>query len=231
MIICVSDVHLGYTGREDIFYQFLDEVVAELNPWDYFIMCGDIIEFWRRRNIDVLREANTLFEKLSKLKCRIVYIYGNHDVMMRELRAGRADVWSDFMIDKYHFTHGHVVEALLMELSPSEYEAIAMDLCKMEDVLGALANAMYTLATKVKETIEEILEPAERRPKLTEVDRLAREPAVKAMLGADVNEWLIFGHTHRAYVDENSKTANCGNWIEDSTYITIEDGKVHLKRF
>ncbi len=90
MIICVSDVHLGHTEKKQHFLQFIEEVVAELNEQDWFIMCGDIPEFWRRRNVDVLREAGELFEKLGKLKCQLVNIYGNHDIIMMELKAGRA---------------------------------------------------------------------------------------------------------------------------------------------
>ncbi len=39
------------------------------------------------------------------------------------------------------------------------------------------------------------------------------------------------GHTHNPYIDEASKTANCGNWIKDSTYIAIDGDEVQLKRF
>ncbi len=81
-----------------------------------------------------------------------------------------------FKLPGFHFTHGHVVEALLMELAPSDYESIAMGLCRMENVLGSLADAIYTLTSKFKKAFDRMVKPAEERAELTEVDRLAREP-------------------------------------------------------
>ena len=47
---------------------------------------------------------------------------------------------------------------------------------------------------------------------------------------------LVYGHTHRSYVDEMSKTANTGSWgrngdDSDLDYMIIEDGKPELHTY
>jgi predicted phosphodiesterase len=65
------------------------------------------------------------------------------------------------------------------------------------------------------------------------VDQLARSSARHLFLGLGKDDNLIFGHTHRPFVDEH--VANTGSWVSDSqvqnTYLIVDEGKMRLKHF
>jgi predicted phosphodiesterase len=52
------------------------------------------------------------------------------------------------------------------------------------------------------------------------------------------DENLVFGHTHRPFIDKDRKVANTGSWIDElpekdkqNSYIQIDKGKMELKFF
>ena len=52
-------------------------------------------------------------------------------------------------------------------------------------------------------------------------------------LGLQSDEKLIFGHTHRPFINED--TGNTGSWVkevpEHNTYIEIKNGRMELKKY
>jgi UDP-2,3-diacylglucosamine pyrophosphatase LpxH len=101
--IVVSDVHLGAEGccrREfEGFLSWLADSVhnrhplqvqlrdgpGELDPPRTLILLGDILELWAPRGneqYNVIRDSLSVFEKLNDLACHIVYVLGNHDMML-----------------------------------------------------------------------------------------------------------------------------------------------------
>ena len=54
----------------------------------------------------------------------------------------------------------------------------------------------------------------------------------KALASVQPNEVLIFGHTHRPFINQNENLANTGSWITSSpihnTYVRVENGKPRL---
>lgn len=98
MIIAVSDTHLGYDQSDSTtFLKFIDSELMNLSKDDDLVLLGDILEFWRGKNIDAIfsncnkddiekkeeqLEINELI--LSKIielnkKTKVHYIIGNHD--------------------------------------------------------------------------------------------------------------------------------------------------------
>ncbi|HEY5631463.1 MAG TPA: hypothetical protein VIR31_05000 [Nitrososphaeraceae archaeon] len=47
------------------------------------------------------------------------------------------------------------------------------------------------------------------------IDRFTKSKAKYSLLGMQLINILIFGHTHRAYIDIENKVVNIGAWIED----------------
>ena len=50
------------------------------------------------------------------------------------------------------------------------------------------------------------------------------------------DENLIFGHTHRPFINKDKKVANTGSWVNElkekehqNSYIEINDGEMELK--
>ena len=98
MIIAVSDTHLGYDQSESSrFLKFIDSELMNLSEDDHLVLLGDILEFWRGKNIDAIfskynKDNNEKVEEqieineqiLSKImelnkKTKVDYIIGNHD--------------------------------------------------------------------------------------------------------------------------------------------------------
>ncbi len=105
-IVAVSDVHLGYRDqqKQDAFLEFLH--ACERENFDHLVLCGDILDMWRRRNVDIFscyedvcRKPYTkkepadrkptskkvtingeILRKLGRMeRPQIHYIVGNHD--------------------------------------------------------------------------------------------------------------------------------------------------------
>jgi len=71
-ILAVSDCHLGYKRCN------LDAIVDFLNHYqntevDHFILLGDIYDFWRRNNADLIKENDEIMAKLNDLKAKNIY--------------------------------------------------------------------------------------------------------------------------------------------------------------
>jgi UDP-2,3-diacylglucosamine pyrophosphatase LpxH len=98
MIIAVSDTHLGYDQSDSTkFLKFIDSELMNLSNDDHLVLLGDILEFWRGKNIDTIfpnyikddnekkkeqREINEqIFSRIMELntKTKLHYIIGNHD--------------------------------------------------------------------------------------------------------------------------------------------------------
>jgi UDP-2,3-diacylglucosamine pyrophosphatase LpxH len=55
LIIAVSDTHLGYDQSDSTkFLKFIDSELMNLSKDDDLVLLGDILEFWRGKNIDAI---------------------------------------------------------------------------------------------------------------------------------------------------------------------------------
>jgi hypothetical protein len=68
------------------------------------------------------------------------------------------------------------------------------------------------------------------------IKEIAESNSRNNMFGIKKDQYLIYGHTHEAYVNEEKKVANTGCWgIQNSEkrnlYIEIIDDKVMIKNF
>ena len=251
LILAVSDVHLGYqeSNRRD-FLSFLKEVCKPLGPDDHLVLLGDILDFWRRNNVTVAIENQLIFKTLESLKSKVHYVVGNHDYTLITLRLPTSqffDVRKSLRLEDndipYNFIHGYQLEALAIfePLTIEEYESLCISLCQrtgdfIGDILSVLWDTLhlsFKKGDKRQKTIRAITETPESRRDMHKVDQLARSSVRGLFLGLSRNERLVFGHTHRPFIEED--VANTGSWVADSkiqnTYLKIEDGKMELKTF
>lgn len=100
MILVVSDLHLGYEkcNRQE-FLNFLDyHRSADI---DHLVLLGDIFDFWRRNNAQVIEENEEIMEKINDLNAEnIHYIAGNHDYYILDLHK-RYDLNYPGIVSKY----------------------------------------------------------------------------------------------------------------------------------
>ncbi len=232
---------VGYIGKE---YLRTKE--------DRLVLLGDIFDFWRKDAAEVMIENQETVSKLKEIASRSVinYVVGNHDYSIREMWrvSGTKSLFST--MDKrlhlniegedYTFMHGHQFEVLANPYDKSEklYDSISYMLCNSAGVTGSAASAIWAAidpeahldyAKSLKKSVSERLKG--KHNALDTVDKLAQSKSRSIYTGAD--GWLVYGHTHRGYVDEISRTANTGSWGRDGDdcgldYMIIEGGKPKL---
>lgn len=111
-VIAVSDLHFGMRNKEicmpEVFNDFLEWIkrlergevcTVKLGAWgrgreekvlkppDKLILMGDIIELWDAtdRSIDICWRP--ILQSMADLKCEKVYLLGNHDIALMEIRG------------------------------------------------------------------------------------------------------------------------------------------------
>lgn len=165
MILVVSDVHLGYEkcNKKD-FSEFLDECMNK--NIDHLVLLGDLFDFWRRKNSEIIMENEDILEKLSNLKAKnIHYVVGNHDYYMLKLNE-RYENNFPFTVSKFlrledcgntfYFIHGYEFEVLNLEpMTLEEYEGFSESMCFNEDIIGGIEGDSWDFAHKAKSEIGE----------------------------------------------------------------------------
>ena len=262
-IIAVSDVHLGYkkfiwtklksvdqTNSKD-FERFLDDLDKRIDEDDItdFVLLGDIMDFWRSRDIDILLEYQSILSKLKILagKVNLHYIVGNHDYYILKLKEMYPQYYP-FDVKKYvrleegghkfYFIHGHQL-AVIAKYEPlriDDYEIISEKLCALEKYSGRLASWVYNKYERMVIHKKKFIKPpGKRKDESSKVKQLALSEVRDIFLGVSDEDILIFGHTHEPFKEDVA--VNAGSWLKEvdvsdqNTYIEIKDGKVELKRF
>jgi UDP-2,3-diacylglucosamine pyrophosphatase LpxH len=251
LIIVASDVHLGYEHADKpSFMSFLNEIGGTLGQTDHLILLGDIFDFWRRNNVSVLLENEDVIEKLESFSTKIHYIPGNHDFTFARLNPMGT---VPFNIEKtlklqdagraFTFIHGYQLEVLtnFEPLTIEEYEDLCFSLCQRTgDFLGDLLSFLwdsihlsFKRGDKRRDMVQAVGDVPERRRDMHKIDRLARSPAKDIFLGLGKTDRVIFGHTHRPFLEKLA--ANAGCWVLDAsmknTYLKIENGEMNLLQY
>ncbi len=256
MIVAVSDLHLGASLKKELFNEFLDTVVSDSSV-RHFVLIGDILDMWRSDPDTLFIEYKTVLEKLNgfhKEGKTVHYVVGNHDynILRREVKytftVSPRVVLSSGDRD-FYFIHGYQFEYPdTLEI----YEEFANVLCLGRDILGTTGEYFLDLYEKgahaVRMSRQWFLRNFARSKKLP-TKRLTRKDMED--INAAIAEWrnrnndeiadkfIVYGHTHDPFVDENRQIANTGSWLNDpyfpylekNTYVTIRDGKIEKRIF
>lgn len=261
MILVVSDIHLGYKKcNEDAFSEFLD--IYKPKDVDHLILLGDVFDLWRRNNSELIVEHENILEKLCKFNANNVhYIVGNHDYYMLKLNERYGNY--PFTVSRslrlrdggnsFYFIHGYEFEVLGLEPMTLEmYEEFSEKMCYSENVIGGIASSFWDLFQIGKDEMEGFMEKMKKNPQKRLGDTVEfrgeekkerdviMEFAVSTgksfLLGMKPNERLVFGHTHRPFINEEKTVANTGSWVdelkskdEQNSFVKISNGEMELK--
>jgi len=251
MIIVVSDVHLGYekSNKED-FLRFLDE--CDSKNIEHFILLGDILDFWRRNNVEIVTENAEILKKIANLNAKNkYYIVGNHDYYLLKLNK-RYEQNYPFVISKslrlkdgnsnFYFMHGYELEVLanLEPLKIETYEEFSENMCFAENRTGWILDNVWDAFEKliqVKDKILMIQKNPHERTGIENVYYFAASEAAYILLGKKPDEKFVFGHTHRPFITKNGNVVNTGSWVDEldrefqNSYVEISNGEMKLKFF
>jgi UDP-2,3-diacylglucosamine pyrophosphatase LpxH len=248
-IIAISDVHLGFEDCNDsAFDKFLDWVGTR-DDVDRLVICGDFLDMWRRDPAGVVFENSDIIVKLHALqpKIKVHYVGGNHDYHVTELKnfGYKLEFSEDLTIMegniRHTFKHGY-------EFDPSQNKIYFNALCYTTDEQGDVISEAWEILMQGKKWLDRIKAffSREKGRARSEMKRMLTTPKERLKDMMDVveknactsvgeGEILIFGHTHRPFVNKRENVANTGCWVSDApvqnTYVEIKDGKIALKVF
>jgi UDP-2,3-diacylglucosamine pyrophosphatase LpxH len=228
-IVAFSDVHLGYDRTDyDRFMEFLQELQSRDDLADVVIV-GDLIDLWRRDVVGLEFALSRYMEELKTLqkKINVHYVIGNHDFHIGSLKNHDYPFkpQSSLMLERFGYTvrflHGHQCDPLQNILGPDTSEILCWTLS--DDVGEAKSRLWDLFGLKSKLSKEEfeakvdsLMSPPEdvrRTEALGAVTDFVE--CVRAYLKVtEEKEFIVFGHTHKPFIDLDSRVANTGCWIK-----------------
>jgi UDP-2,3-diacylglucosamine pyrophosphatase LpxH len=219
--LIISDLHIGSKGckTEEILEILKDE------SFDRYILVGDIIDGWLFKKYKKFSYQHTKvirrFLKLSKDK-DIIWISGNHDEFLRKytpVELGNIQVVDEFIENGVWYCHG------------DKYDGIV----KMR-WLGVLGSIGYDLAI----VIDRFLKRFNKKTSLSKFLKDNVKAAVSFMVDFE-NEMVrqakkrdchtvVCGHIHNPNhkTIDNVEYYNCGDWVENCSYIVLKNNKFKL---
>ena len=244
-IIAVSDLHLGFdTSDKAAFIRFLEKLQSDPSVTD-LVLLGDIVDMWRRDSSGIFLENHDVLDLIIGLQktMRVHYIAGNHDFHVRKLqgRGYPVNFLKDLTLQQNglscRFVHGwefdemqreHFMESLCHSMSDQKGDRDTNIWAALGRYDSDLSRFFSVIDRGRKRRIAEMLQlgPEERL-----IENL-RGVEKKARSTVQPKEILVFGHTHRPFVNKDENLANTGSWVTTSpihnTFVRIEGGKPKL---
>jgi UDP-2,3-diacylglucosamine pyrophosphatase LpxH len=212
----LSDIHLGSKGSNS---DLVLKILKKYEP-EYLFLVGDIIDGWllKRRFRWKQSDTNVIRKILSYSKngTKVIYITGNHDDFLREygdLNFGNIEICLEYKYKNIFITHGDLYDGVIKlkwlgVLGSFGYD-LAISIDRFLKKIGYKRSLSKFLKDKVKEAVKfitgfenELVRQAKKRE-------------------CDV---VICGHIHNPEdkTINNVRYLNCGDWIENNTYITFD---------
>jgi UDP-2,3-diacylglucosamine pyrophosphatase LpxH len=221
----ISDVHLGSKGSKAA---DLLETLKKYEP-EYLFIVGDFVDGWllKKRHYWTQDFTNVIRKILSYSKkgTQVIYITGNHDDFLRQyvpLDLGEnIQIVDEYIWNKYYITHGDRYDGIvsmkwLGVLGSVGYE-MAISIDHFMKRFGYKRSLSKYLKKKVKNAIKFITNFE---------SQLVYQAKIRGCSG------VIAGHIHTP-ADKAIKGIhylNCGDWIENNSYIVYMNGKFELKQ-
>jgi UDP-2,3-diacylglucosamine pyrophosphatase LpxH len=218
----ISDVHLGTKGSNS---EMVLEVLKQYEP-TYLFLVGDIIDGWmlqkkfrwKQNDTNVIRKILSY----SKRGIKVIYITGNHDEFLRQyhdMSFGNIEICDEYKYENTFITHGDLYDGVV----------------KLK-WLGILGSIGYDMAISIDRTLKKI----GYKRSLSKFLKDSVKEAVKFITSFEVElirqakkrdcHTVICGHIHNPEdkIIEDVRYLNCGDWIENNTYIIHHNGKFEL---
>lgn len=177
---------------------------------------------------------------------------GNHDYLIHRL-ARRYPGQFPFQVQKkvmledggarIHLLHGYELEVLasLEPMTIELYEQFSDRMCFSQRTFGGIATWLWGLfenRNEIAGDIEQMNLPPEERSTFDRERALAISGGAYLVAGMWPGDKLVYGHTHKPFINEENTVANTGSWVDEgpadrprNTYVTIDGGRMKLREF
>jgi UDP-2,3-diacylglucosamine pyrophosphatase LpxH len=213
--VVISDIHIGSKFYKE------SELISFLNKikYDQLILLGDIIDFIRVP--EFTSRVNQIIDSIDFSK-EIIYVVGNHDIPLKGFIGQK--VFGIKFMSFYEFEEG----GRKFRLEHGD---------RYDDYLGLIKNNFFMSILSVAQNFLENWFNFNISDWLT-IWRMKRRKLRRLWDIIDLNsnvDVFICGHSHVPECivwvtpDQKIKTyCNSGDWVSNSTYILIVDGKLRL---
>jgi UDP-2,3-diacylglucosamine pyrophosphatase LpxH len=220
-VIFISDVHIGSNGSNlKELYKLLNKEQPKL-----IFLVGDIIDGWLlKKKFKWGLDSTNIIRKLlaySNKGTKIIYITGNHDDFLREytpMRFGNIEVVDEYIWNDYLITHGDkydgIVQLKWLGILGSYGYELALNIDRGLKKIGYKKSISKLAKDTVKSAVKFITDYEEQ---------LAYQSYIRGLRG------VICGHIHKPENKHinikgyNIHYLNCGDWIENNSYIEYKD--------
>lgn len=219
----ISDVHLGSKGCNA---DELLSVLKKYEPKKLFIV-GDFIDgwllksrhYWKKDFTNVIRKILTMSKNTQ-----VIYITGNHDDFLRHytpLELGKnIKIVDEYVWNSYFITHGDLYDGVVQMkwlgvLGGWGYE-VAIGIDRTLKRFGYKKSLSKWIKQKVKNAVKFIVSFEKQ---------LVYQAQKRNCTG------VICGHIHTPEIKtyNNIQYINCGDWIENNSYIVYNKNKFEIK--
>lgn len=226
--IFISDVHLGSRGSNP---KELYKLLNKEQPKEIFIV-GDFIDgwllkkrfYWTKDSTDVIRKILAYSNKGTQ----VVYITGNHDDFLRSyspIDLGNIKIVDECEWNNYLITHGDLYDGVVQLKWLGIIGSYGYELALMIDRTLKRFGYKKSFSKLVKDRVKSAVKF------ITDFERqLAYQAHSRGLKG------VICGHIHKPenknikIKDELIHYLNCGDWIENNSYI-VYNGKFKVYGF
>ena len=222
----ISDVHLGARG---VNAQELIEVLKKYEP-KYLFLVGDIIDgwllkkrfYWKQSYTNVIRKILSY----SKNGTEVIYVSGNHDDFLRsydDIDFGNIKIVNEYKFGENVFvTHGDLYDGVVKWKWLGVIGSMGYDLAIYVDRKLKGMGMKFSLSKYLKDSVKEAVQF------MTSFEKQLAYQAKKR--GCDT---VICGHIHQPSDKMVSDVhyLNCGDWIENKSYIIYNNGKFELNEY
>ncbi len=237
-VYVASDFHLAFNPksqeeleRNKVVGDFLTEIQKDA---DMLILAGDIFDLWYDWKQVIVKGYFPFLKKLADLNengCRLVFVAGNHDFWFGDFMDRYLDCQvfqKDFQdeIDgkKLYVSHGDQLTN-----NDIRYRFFQFGLRNpftrllFSSLHPNFALSLGKLASRTSRTRSAAKTNQQRKCGLQAyAEKIAR-----------LYDIIVMGHSHNPTTKKIGEThyLNTGYWGSDNSYVLIEDGKPHLRRF
>lgn len=216
----ISDVHLGSKGANT---KLLLETLKKYQPKELIIV-GDFIDGWllKKRHYWTQDFTNVIRKILSYSKegTKVTYITGNHDDFLRNYvpmyLGENITITNEIIWNQYFITHGDLYDGIVQmkwlgKLGSFGYElAIGIDMLMKR--MGYKKSLSKFLKKKVKDAVKFITNFEDQ------VVYQAKKRNCKGVICGHI-------HTPENKMIDGIHYLNCGDWMENNSYIIYDKGE------
>jgi len=237
-VYIASDFHLKFeentedTKRRNRVLSFLDSIKDDA---DLLILNGDIFDLWFVWKKFIIRGYIPLLLKLHQLRengVRIVFIAGNHDFWFKDFLTETLgiEVYKDDFCKTIDGVNTFVSHGDRYTSNDLRYQ-IFRRMIRNKFIMWIFGNLHPDLALNIGKNMSR----SSRKQQPTDETLNKRERGLIQFAKNKLNETdlVILGHSHIPKIEnfKNGIYANAGDWIDNSSYLTMTNGKIELHNY